>query len=207
MTKTTVAVAIFAALTAAGGSALVTVTLTRPARTGASGERGLVEPEVASTSRLRPVPARTRAEAQRVGLVVRTNDDNSAAADDAESRTRQSFEHYFIALEAQRTGTPRDPTWSGQTEQFIRAFAASDKMAGAAIELAACGSHLCRVEIRCEDERRRKTAVRAFHRFVGSSLPQMTMYTPPGDATSIMYLARSGTPLPAMSETDLQAMQ
>ena len=80
-------------------------------------------------------------------------------------------------------------------------------MAGASLEEAACGATLCRVSIRFATEQPRRTAIRGLQRFLGKELPQMTMYTPPGDDTSVLYFSRAGAELPPMSETDLQAMK
>jgi hypothetical protein len=126
----------------------------------------------------------------------------------AAERAHQSFMHYFSELEAQRTSEPPDPEWSPKTEELIRRFGIKDgkKAPGVSIEKAACGRTLCRVEMHIDSAHLRQRIPVYFHQFVGSDLTQMTMHAVPGEKTAIFYLSRTGTPLPAMSQADLAAM-
>jgi hypothetical protein len=188
-----------AGVVAAGLAAIATIAYVAGARRGQAGAGQVTAAHASKTPRSVP-----RLIAPRDPASV---DDTGPSADDgARERAHQSFMHYFTELEAERTRERPDPEWSPRAEQLIRSFADGDrKIPGVSLQ-GACGSTLCRVELRSADERLRDRLQRQFHRFVGRELPTMTLHTLPDAGMSLMYLARAGTSLPPMSQDDLRAM-
>ena len=107
----------------------------------------------------------------------------------------QVFNNYFGKLDRQRSAEPRDATWQTQVERKVRDVLTGE-IGRSKLQSAECGSTLCRLEVEHPDLAAQFSFMQHFHLSVGTFLPQLSMYSPPGSLKSDVYVSREGSSLP-----------
>jgi hypothetical protein len=110
------------------------------------------------------------------------------------------FTTYFGRLDQRRNAESRDAAWQMQVERKVRDVLIGE-MGRSKLQAAECGKTLCRLQVQHSDLLAQDSFMQQFHLSVGSFMPQLSMYSPPGSLKSDVYVSREGSSLPKPGES------
>lgn len=125
----------------------------------------------------------------------------AAAGDEADpvaaAKEARFFPDYFAQLDSFRQSTPTDGEYTASLQKRL----IDPKHGGPPLKEAACSHRSCRMTFTGTTSAAEGTAsVRRLLRATGERFDEMSIYSPPGEGTTIVHASRTGFQLPAPNE-------